>query len=783
VDKAVLSLAEERGPDGLKAFWFERGLAVTTTSSMTNSLDRWNDVVAELPKIGKGGSGSGGQNAPRQDFRNTAYWNATLVTKDDGTAGVDVVMPDDLTTWRLQARAISGDTLVGEATNELVSTKPLLIRSALPRFLRVGDKADLRVLVRNAMDLPASVAVSVKAEGLDLAAAPDKKSVIAKDASVAFSWPASVTKEGTVKLTFTAASGGADDSMIVTIPAYIDLTPEVMSTNGIITKDALQEAIYLPKFADTAHGTLGVSVRSALVGTMADELRSFTPYPRESAEYVASRLIATIGVARAEKSAHGTDGYAGRIATDLANLIGRQRPDGGWAWCEEPECVSDPNVTGWVLLALGEARRDGTAIDDGVARRAASYLYGFVNRLNTSADGTPNSRDQKAFLLAAMAAASTGGIPTLANAMFEQDRAVLASWGRAYLIDAFLDGGAKLDDEQVRALLNDLSAKTIPSANGNHWEDAQSSSKYSFMTSTGATALVALAIARAQPDHQLLAQSVRWLVVARQARGWATSIDRAMAVLALTTYAVKTNELGADFSYKVLLDDKQVMAGLVRPTSDPTIDEKQVPLAQITPGKASLITVSRDTSARGRLYYALDLRYQVPAQGIEALNRGFAVSHTYTLLGAPDKPITSAKLGDTVRVTLTVIAPHDRSYVTVEDLLPAGLEPIDARLRTVDAGLRAKLDGDLRQAVQKGAGGYAAPWFRWYYSPWQQVDLRDDRATLRASTLSKGVYEYVYYARATTPGDFFVAPAHAEETYFPEVFGRSDSARFVVTMP
>jgi uncharacterized protein YfaS (alpha-2-macroglobulin family) len=52
---------------------------------------------------------------------------------------------------------------------------------------------------------------------------------------------------------------------------------------------------------------------------------------------------------------------------------------------------------------------------------------------------------------------------------------------------------------------------------------------------------------------------------------------------------------------------------------------------------------------------------------------------------------------------------------------------------------------------------------------------------LGATWLSKGVYEYVYYARATAPGDFFVAPAHAAETYFPEVFGRSDSSRFVVT--
>jgi len=51
---------------------------------------------------------------------------------------------------------------------------------------------------------------------------------------------------------------------------------------------------------------------------------------------------------------------------------------------------------------------------------------------------------------------------------------------------------------------------------------------------------------------------------------------------------------------------------------------------------------------------------------------------------------------------------------------------------------------------------------------------------LSADRVPKGVYEYVYYARATTPGDFFVAPAHAEETYFPEVFGRSDSGRFTV---
>ncbi|MYA20933.1 MAG: hypothetical protein F4Z25_11970 [Chloroflexi bacterium] len=133
-----------------------------------------------------------------------------------------------------------------------------------------------------------------------------------------------------------------------------------------------------------------------------------------------------------------------------------------------------------------------------------------------------------------------------------------------------------------------------------------------------------------------------------------------------------------------------------------------------------------------------------------------------------------------VRVELTVIAPADRVFARVEDLLPAGLEPIDPRLKIVGDDLRQQLREDRASAREGDAPGYHAPWYGWYYSPWDQVDLRDDRLVLFAERLPKGVHSYVYYARATTPGDFFVAPAHAEEAFFPEVFGRSDSGRFTV---
>jgi uncharacterized protein YfaS (alpha-2-macroglobulin family) len=746
---------------------------------MTVSVDRWNDAVVEAARMGKGGSGFAPDRA-RQEFRNTAYWSAQVVTKDDGTASVEVKMPDNLTTWRTQVRAMSGDSMVGEGTVELVSAQPLMLRSALPRFLRVGDSADLRVLVRNSTKAATNVTVTLTADGVSFSGDLARTATVGPDQSAILSWPAKVQNEGAATLTFTASgTGGLSDTLIQQLPIYIDMTPETMATGGVVAKEGALEAIYLPPFADTAHGSLNVQVRSALVGSMADELAALAPTTWEGAERVASRLMATLGVRRAEKTAGVTAGVRdGAIARDLASLVGRQRPDGGWAWCD-PDCKeTDPNVTGWALLALGEAKRDALSIDTGVVTRASSYVSSYINRPSDIAHPADNS--QKAFLLAALSSAGGGSSAlTPARALFEQQRAKLTNWGRAYLLLAFTDAGVKPDDAQIRALLNDLAAATIPSANGNHWEDAPVSG--SFVTTTGTTGLGTLALARVRPEHLLLPQTVRWLVVARGADGWHTSIDRALGVLALTTYAVGTGELGGDYSYKVLLDDNEVLAGLVHRSGTPTAAGRQLPLAALTPGKSSLLAFTRDYAKPGRLYYTLDLRYVTPAKEIEALNRGFAISHQYTTLDDPARRITSVKVGETVRVSVTVMVPADRNYVVIEDLLPAGLEAVDARLKNVDSALKAKLDAERQQISQRQfGGGYMAPWFRWYYSPWQRVDLRDDRAVLQADRLPKGVYEYVYYARATTPGSFFVAPAHAEESYFPEVFGRSDSGRFVV---
>ena len=123
-----------------------------------------------------------------------------------------------------------------------------------------------------------------------------------------------------------------------------------------------------------------------------------------------------------------------------------------------------------------------------------------------------------------------------------------------------------------------------------------------------------------------------------------------------------------------------------------------------------------------------------------------------------------AKLGDVIRVDLTLIAPNDLYYVVVEDPLPAGGEAIDTGLATTSL-----LDQGPELARQVGGRrSYYWWWWHWY----SRSELRDEKVVLFADYLTKGTYEYSYTFRATLPGDYQVIPTLAREFYFPEVFGR-----------
>ena len=88
---------------------------------------------------------------------------------------------------------------------------------------------------------------------------------------------------------------------------------------------------------------------------------------------------------------------------------------------------------------------------------------------------------------------------------------------------------------------------------------------------------------------------------------------------------------------------------------------------------------------------------------------------------------------------------------------------------------------DDPNAQSGGPGGGSRHRYWWWWRTWyEHQNMRDERVEAFASLLWAGVHEYTYVARATTPGNFVVPPAKAEEMYHPETFGRSRSDRVIV---
>ena len=332
------------------------------------------------------------------------------------------------------------------------------------------------------------------------------------------------------------------------------------------------------------------------------------------------------------------------------------------------------------------------------------------------------------------------------------------------------------EEAPVNTLISDLTNAAILSATGAHWEELEVD-YWTMNTNTRTTAIVLDALLRADPQNPLLPNAVRWLMTARKEGHWETTQETAWSVIALTDFMAASGELQADYNYRVAVNAKALDQGTVTAQDVGTTRRwwwryKTCCATRPTGSSWSGWRQAAHRPGRDNSTTALYLRYYLPVEDVVALDRGIVVLRQYILVDKPDEPISSAKVGDVIRVKLTFVAPNDLHYLVVEDPLPAGCEALDTSLKTT-----ASYPQDQEASVGAFGGQYWRPYW-WYFS---QTELRDEKAALFATYLSRGTYEYTYLIRASIPGRFLTMPVQAYEMYFPEVFGRSDGTVFTVS--
>lgn len=96
------------------------------------------------------------QVTPRRNLNETAFFFPQLHTDADGTVHLDFTMPEALTTWKFLAFAHDRELRSGFLTDEIVTSKDLMVEPNPPRFVREGDAIEFAVKVTNLSTQPQS---------------------------------------------------------------------------------------------------------------------------------------------------------------------------------------------------------------------------------------------------------------------------------------------------------------------------------------------------------------------------------------------------------------------------------------------------------------------------------------------------------------------------------------------------------------------------------------------------------------------------------------------------
>jgi hypothetical protein len=792
VDLAVLTLKEDNAPNILDAFYARQPYRSQVGAGLFISGE---GLEAEVPLEGGGlGGGGGGLEADtalsqavgeegdaRSDFRDTAYWEAHVMTDEDGRATIDITLPDNLTTWRLSSKAVTADSLVGQASVDIMASLPLLIRPVTPRFLTVGDVVQLGAIVNNNTDAALEATVSLEADGVSLST-PQQTINVAANSQQLVRWPVTVNDVQWADLTFRVEGDGFSDASKPTfgqgedqlIPIYRFDAEDVAGTSGVLEESGRRvEALLLPPNADTRLGSVAISLSPSLAAAMIDTLEAHNDldYIPACAHAIANRLLPNVATLRAINDlelgeAQLATSLTALIETAVTQLQDLALANGGWTWCYNSE--SDPYISALVLLSLIKAQETGFTVDSAVLEGGLSYV---AQQLRPAASLTePYEINRQAFYLYVLAEA-TSPVETEADDLFTEHRALLDPSAKAMLALVYeLSGESEANQASLLADVNDA---VILSATGAFWQDTTQDFR-TLMSDVRGTAVIVDVLTRIQPENDLLPQAVRWLMAARNSLLWETPMDTAAVVFALTDWMLASGELAADFGYGLLVNGQEWTDGTFTQARITENESVSVANNRLAREEVNYFEFRRG-AGDGRLYYTMHLDSFVDANSVTAVNRGFTVQRTYYDAACDPEtescqPITQLAAGEQVRVELTIIAEHDMFNVIVQDPIPAGTEAIDPNLETSASGS----EGDISRTDEAYRPGY------WGWWSFDRIEYRDEQVRFLSSSLPAGTYQYTYFLQTTIPGEFQVMPATARQEFFPEVFGRSDGLLFTV---
>ena len=399
----------------------ERGdLAVTAQESVVT-------VTGESPAIMVHGEAAAAPPVLRSDFSETAFWKPQLLTDADGSAVIEFQVPDSVTSWNVWVHAITRDLKAGSVHKETKSVKDLMVRPYVPRFLREGDAAELKVVVNNASAgaMSGTVALDIldtetNTSALAAFGLTPEKAAIAFSAAAGGSANATFAiltpmRVGTYAIKATAVSGDFSDGELRPVPV-LPGRMQLSQSRFVALQEGERRTM---TFADMGKSDdpsrideqLVVTVDAQLFYSVLNALPYLVNYPYECTEQTMNRFVST-GIV---SSLYRDYPAVAKMAEEMSK---RETPLESWA-APDPARRMTLEETPWLEAAKGgkdAGRGLVKVLDPRIAKAEREASLAKLRNAQTAAgafpwwSGGPPSPYMTLYILYGMAKAAEFGV-------------------------------------------------------------------------------------------------------------------------------------------------------------------------------------------------------------------------------------------------------------------------------------------------------------------------------------------------------------------------------------
>lgn len=741
VDEGILQVRDYDSPNPYDYFYQKVALGV-------HSFDVYPFL---LPEYNVGQSSSGGDGAASQmksrvnplfvnRVKNVSFWSG--IQKADGSGKVNYSIDVPQFSGKLRVMVVAyKNKAFGSFDNGMTVADPIVISTALPRFLSPGDKAVMPVTLNNTTSKSVNAVIDVVTEGpLGLGATKTQNVTIAanNEARVLFDVnAANKIGAGKVLVKVKALNESFDNETEIAVRPAASLQKQYSS--GIVKAGATETIDFSNNFLPgTLDGTLLVA-QSPIV-RFTKNLNYLVKYPYGCVEQTTSAvfpqlyygdLISALG---GQKTSNSNEANY-NVQQAILKLQSMQLPNGSLSYWPGGSYES---WWGSVYAAhfLQEAMKAGFDVNPSFNNKLLGYLKTRLKKRETTTLYY-NDNQQKVII------AKEVPYSLYVLALAKDPQTSLMNYYKANLDVLGIDGKYLLA-AAFKLSGNDASAKQVlpPAFKGERAFSEFGGSFYSYLRDMGISLNV---LVETDPSNPQVAELSRMLTEQMQKQFSLNTQENAFALLALGKIAKKT--VSQENHGAVYIDQKRV-AELSKSPWNTSIGSLG--------GKA--LQISAD---KGQFYYFKELSGISADGSIKETDSHIQVRRTFYNRNGSVITGNRFKQNDLVVVRLTLRSDRGLKIdnVVITDMLPAGFEIENTRLVDLPT---------VKWITEENSN-----------TP-DYLDMRDDRLNLFTNITGKE-QNFYYMVRVVSPGVYKLGPVQADAMYNGAYYSANGAGTIVVT--